>query len=477
MVSKVASYFITLAGQNQVRDEDLLTLTHLGILTASDLFFRIPSVEALEKYLAGKAFVNVGVMDHEKNVSLEQRSDFADVDEWLISAGAGNIRRLWEASKIVAQADLKIASESNADPSRKVTKLVAADMMRKAMDSGLEFSSDRAKPGPMTLALIANNFSPSGDLTYVDWECYICERDEIRAGLDDKERRKEHLRISKDMENHLMLEASGKVHPTRPSISQEIDLREVFELRTNTHATCCLVPVEIYGKYHSCLLRLLKQEVPHKMRGPTFAEIRMIDKNIHHSILTYVASGDGLFRDGLEFYATRDGLKEWEWEMAKPVDETTPDRGILRPLKTITSATQSAGSQHGSGGDRPRSRSPRRDPPLRKPDSKCDVCGKAKAQHPSGRFCQRPAKSGGGKSAGKKGGSKGEAPQAPNYMPNCFTRTPAIGGGRSEVVCMDFNNPNKGCFGRRCTRSHKCPKKLPDGRMCGGDHPQFDHKD
>ena len=114
---------------------------------------------------------------------------------------------------------------------------------------------------------------------------------------------------------------------------------------------------------------------------------------------------------------------------------------------------------------------------MRKPDAKCDVCGKSKSQHPSGRFCQRPAKSGGGKSAGKKGGSKGEAPQAPNYMPNCFTRTPAIGGGRSEVVCMDFNNPNKGCFGRRCTRSHKCPKKLPDGRMCGGDHPQFDHKD
>ena len=148
MVSKVASYFITLAGQNQVRDEDLLTLSHLGITTASDLFFRISSVEALEKYLAGKAFVNVGVMDHEKNVNLEARSDFQDVDDWLISEGAGNIRRLWEACKIVAQTDLKVASESNADPSRKVTKLVAADMMRKAVDSGLEFSSDRANRVP-----------------------------------------------------------------------------------------------------------------------------------------------------------------------------------------------------------------------------------------------------------------------------------------------------------------------------------------
>ena len=212
-------------------------------------------------------------------------------------------------------------------------------MMRKAVDSGLEFSSDRAKPGPMTLALIANNFSATGDLTYVEWEFYICERDEIRSGLDEKERRKEQLQISKDLENNLMLEAAGKIHPTRPSITQEIELREVFKLRANTHATCCLVPVEVYGKFHSCLLRLLKQEVPHKMRGPTFAELRMMDKNIHQSILTYVASGDGLFRDGLEFYASRDGLKEWEWDMVKPVDETTPDRGILRPLKSITAAS------------------------------------------------------------------------------------------------------------------------------------------
>ena len=78
---------------------------------------------------------------------------------------------------------------------------------------------------------------------------------------------------------------------------------------------------------------------------------------------------------------------------------------------------------------------------------------------------------------GKKGGPKGEAPQAPAYMPNCFTRTPATGGAKSEVVCMDFNNPNKGCWGRRCTRVHKCPRKLADGRMCWGDHPQFEHKD
>lgn len=128
------------------------------------------------------------------------------------------------------------------------------------------------------------------------------------------------------------------------------------------------------------------------------------------------------------------------------------------------------------GGERPHSRSPLMEQPMRKPDAKCDVCGKPKSQHPSGRFCQCQPKSHSRKGAGKEG-SKGEAPPAPAYMPNCFTRTPATGGAKSEVVCMDFNNPNKGCYGRRCTRVHKCPKKLADGRMCWGDHPQFEHKD
>ena len=71
----------------------------------------------------------MATLDEDKNTVVLDRTNSNDLDEWLMSAPAGNIRRLRGFPKIVAQADIKIAAESGADPSKKGTKLAAADLL------------------------------------------------------------------------------------------------------------------------------------------------------------------------------------------------------------------------------------------------------------------------------------------------------------------------------------------------------------
>ena len=71
----------------------------------------------------------------------------AKSQEWLLSDGAGDFRRLWEVSKALAKADIEsLTGTQHSAATKKLGPLVLADARRRASERGLVFSSSKVIP-------------------------------------------------------------------------------------------------------------------------------------------------------------------------------------------------------------------------------------------------------------------------------------------------------------------------------------------
>ena len=210
-----------------------------------------------------------------------------------------------------------------------------------------------------------------------------------------------------------------------------------------------------------------------------------MDKSVHLEINRWVAPGDADLDAGLRFYSTGGGRSSPYLELLKITSCETPDRGRVRaPVLALACQPQSQSESSFPRTAAPRkeartqrSRSPHRSDPT------CRVCRKPLSTHQDKRFCKaertgnkKGDRKGDRKSKNIKPGDSASQKVLPDFLSNCAARTMPTDSHPSGVpVCWDYHNPNKGCRGENCKKSHLCPKFMPQGGLCGKSHRAVDH--
>ena len=155
--SRVDSQFTRRALRLGVQKPEFQLLQMMGISNADKFYYRMPSPALLEIWLDKVASRKTTGEDANGNPIIIDRFAPNDMDtlpqEWLLSDGAGDFRRLWEVNKALAKADIEnlTGTHSSATP-KKLGPLVLADARRRASERGLVFSSAKVIPSNATLS-------------------------------------------------------------------------------------------------------------------------------------------------------------------------------------------------------------------------------------------------------------------------------------------------------------------------------------
>jgi hypothetical protein len=151
MASKVKSVFRSLAMRLEVDESDFLLLSHDGMESADDFFFKIPSVAKLEDYLEQDMHPLAAYEQQDGTIVTFNRAanDPTPLRQWCRGQGAAAIRKLWEVSKSSAKRELdKLTEErTEGEAPRKVTAAVSAWAV--VLGQGCrEFSTRRGQQAP-----------------------------------------------------------------------------------------------------------------------------------------------------------------------------------------------------------------------------------------------------------------------------------------------------------------------------------------
>lgn len=478
MASEVEFHFKNLATRLGVSEGDVLTLLYYRVNSAGSFYFRMPSSEALERFLTQYVSKKVGIIVDGGVELIDRNAD--DIAGFEFSEEAGALRRLWEASKTLAKEDLNRTTTGKTSANDRSGQIVVQDFFRRALANGIYFPSDRVKPGPNTVLMIHANFAPQGAHAYIDWEYFVSELDEDKFNRSSKHQKKEFLTAQREG-GELKLSTMEQEHRLKgPKVEQLVQLQDMFDLRAYGHVVAQVCSLESYQSLNKVLMHGYRAEVPAKMRGPTLHEVRMVDRLIHTEILKWVALGEGDLDDGLAFYGQGDGRQSPFFSFLEPVAENHPDRGIEKMSRSLSLEDTSS--------------APARDSGPKTGSGYCDVCGKHRDEHEKRRFCEdpdrvakpkvpkappqeraSPLKKGAGKDKTGKDKNKGKR-KLPEFLKGCAMRMPANADNPyGQEVCIDWNDPAKGCRGTRCVRYHKCPKFKKDGTICGEDHIAINH--
>ena len=463
----------------EVDESDFLLLSHDGMESADDFFFKIPSVAKLEDYLEQDMHPLAAYEQQDGTIITFNRAanDPTPLRQWCRGQGAAAIRKLWEVSKSSAKRELdKLTEErTEGEAPRKVTAAVSADLEARATARGLPSVLDTEKPGPWCLAKVVENFRLGGANKHLPWEDYTNEEEELRA-----------IRLGT-----VKKELGFKLTPTGDGFKKESDgpkfshthvldlisLQDTLKTRAIAFDFLELGDYDDLMKLLEVFIRKLKQRTPERMRTPTIHEVRMVDRLIFEDVLASVARGSGTIREGIRFYVFGDGASHKVWDFLDVQIETMPDRGIERRpglgRGALVGGAPNDRLVDGSG---------------KGAASVCFICGKPRKDHSNKKYCTEPA--GGVKVAsqakgwGAKGGGKVKKPVAkgaavrqpssiPDYMkPHAVQTPPSPAFPKGQRFCWERHHPDgdKCKAGAKCVRSHLCPRFLADGSICLFDH-------
>eukprot|EP00972_Heterocapsa_arctica_P101894 15011544-Heterocapsa_arctica.AAC.1 len=173
MTSRVATVFDALAKKLNVDDSCELVLEEWGVVNADEFYFRLPSSDKLESCLEERIFPMIGSRRDDGSIEVYEK----DPDEltpllrreWMRGSTAASLRRLWEASKSAAKRDLEKLTEERpeGEAPKRMTAARIADFASKARArGGMPELSDLERPGPTTLAKVADNYRFGGAFRY-----------------------------------------------------------------------------------------------------------------------------------------------------------------------------------------------------------------------------------------------------------------------------------------------------------------------
>ena len=490
MTSQVPEVFSQLASNLRVPQDQVEVLAENGITTADELFFRLPTSEALEEYMreevAGK-FIEETTFNRDGQDVIERRvrnrrdgEQPVDVRSWMRSAAAASVRRLWEASKAAAKRDLARATdEADSRMPSKLNIAVVSDLMRRAEANGLRAFSEGERPGQSTLSKVSENFRSAGAWQYIDWENYVSEEDERLIRRSRGSASAKPIKITLE-ESQLSLVKDDP--PCQRSIVTEVlALQDALHIRSVAHAWLNLLGYEEYQEWSQLLISSFRRRQPERMRGPMMGELRLVDRLVHEEILAHASRGTTTLARGFAWYIG-DGRSSRILKLLDGQTEGTPDLSIENASK------RPRVSDHAD-------RSTQQAPPA---SPVCWVCGKLRKDHEGRRWCSEgqqsqqsvpwqrgqptsEAASWKGRSKGKekgkqsgkgkskdKGKSKGRQGKqnTPEWMSGCAQRTPPSAQHPSGVpFCFAFHAPGGTCSGS-CSMSHRCPRFKADGTVC-----------
>lgn len=471
MATKVAAVFKSLAVQLQVDESDFITLNLEGIVNSADFFFRLPTPEKLEGFLEDVVYPVIGVISDGGDRETIPRPGAADPGNrrsWLRGGPCAALRRLWEASKTAAKKELEAltADRIEGEAPKKLTAPVIADMVQKAEERGMPRLTDYEKPGAKCLARVADVYRMGGTLAYVEWEGYTSHDEESRAA---------RLGLNKKDVGFRVVPVDGGLRGVpitedlrRQKVDEIVAVDDVLRLRAAVFEILDIVSMATSMDLREEFLRALKRPAPQHMRPPTINEVRLVDRQIHETVLGYVARDEGTLADGLRWYLN-EGRNQPVWSFLDPQPEDLPDRGLER---------------HPGGG-----KGKRKVGDETQAVPTCFICGKTRAEHQNRKFCkqtkttqqqqqqqqrQQQQQQGSQKGRGKGAGKDRASPPVPAHMVGKAERTPPTPGAPQGIpFCWRRHNPDgPGCSGS-CKRSHKCPN-LKDGVVCMGDHAAFE---
>ena len=353
MSSKIPAIFKNYAQRFFVDDAAFSVLESRNINTLDAFFFNIPNESALERFLANQI---LPAMTSMTDTTLE---------DWLCSASAGSLRRLWECAKIVARRDLEdeISLRVSVVP-RKLQAVVLQDMFARATWEGMAQPLSRHLPGPLTLTKVVDNLSVNGACIWIDWTNYVSRDDEDAATRLGSGAATLGLSIVHDVQTGILMGVQDQPDIRRFDPMDLETFRDVMTLRGVAHHIAGLVTVEVYNRLTEIYDEALTMRVAELYRPPTLGEVKKVDRDLHEDIFYHVSAGQGTLHDALVWYTGRGKASCTFFAMLQPVPEMQPDRSAERaPLAKVVCASPLTGKV-------------------------CWLCSKPLSSHASGRFCK-----------------------------------------------------------------------------------------
>jgi hypothetical protein len=411
MTASVERVFAAMAVSVDVAESDFLLLRARGFTSASSLYFRVPERADFEDILKSYILPNAGFDPQDgTGINVFARTAVGPAITWAefkTSQDAAALRQLWQASKQLATKEIeRMTEDTGVDGKSPMTTVVHADLIEKATRA-LKVPAnlgERETPGRSTLSAVRANHGVGGKLAHLAWETFISA---------DEERRQERLGLSKTSTQALVFKSDKlSVQPSNEEylamrVEDALSLTDCLRIRAVAFAVLNLVSLETYELYNAELLNAFRAQPALRMRGPTVAEARLVDRRIHEYLLKQVGSGRyASLEAGIREFSTSRRNHSY-WQLLEETEETTPDRGLERNELL-------GSSQHGRVGKASepavKATGSAAEPAVTAGGRVCSVCGKTREDHEKRRFCARdpptPDSSAGSKGKGK--GSKGK---------------------------------------------------------------------
>ena len=505
MTANVPAAFYSHCQRLGVQEGDYLYLEYLGINTASSFFFKVPSEQALEKFLQEKLFTSTGVRDpYTFVVSADARTDGGSWEDFSVSDAVSAVRHLWHLSKSSSMSDLTRAAGDLTDSRKTVlTTTVIEDLFERARIRGLDDSNPNSRPANLIVSKSYQNYSIGGRFSYLYFEQFITQEDEERA--------REQGLLASQVGHELVPSASpGKFDYTpgaapqlqQPWIEDRLKLQKCMKLKEFTFDVAEICPHEVLHVLHEVETAALDITVLMGCRAPSIPEIKYFDRLVHNEMNKFLARGKGNVQTGIEFMLSDGGRLDAKFKLLEQVDSEKADRGLAQPLQDralIVTTSDRAPNKHNSEMQtRTRSRSPKRGNPGKgqqvKGGKTCFYCTRPRSEHPGNKFdeCNRKAAaqqggtqpqqsqaSGSGSPKGKKGkgkgggSSKGQSNSNNAGVPvsmkkDCAHRSPPTRQFPDGLrFCFNHHRESSNCDkGDACPLSHGCPRYMPSGMVC-----------
>ena len=474
--STIAAHFTEMARTLGVTESDFLVMGIAGINTHSSFFFRVPTADSLETFIAEEIFPYRAYEDDEGDevkVEWYMRRNLPDnrtVNQFMRDRESQCLRQLWEVSKSLAKKDILTLTEDKVEGAapRRLSLPMARDLEEKSKLMGFDVLGDYERPGQLALSKVNSNHAPGVIPAYLQWEEFTSVVEENKATRKGVKTKDVSYQVVPDDNGFKYVKKGSELK--RESVVEPLALTEVLRVRSVAYAILEIVEVlpggamTNYDRLTSLYLRALRDKVPVRMRRPTMGEVRLFDREVHVKIYENMArDSSATLGEGLRWWL--DHQEHRLWKFLEPQIENYPDQSVESawegPGGKGARLALTDGTDQAAGDSLP-------DLPAQVLSRKCYQCKKPLRDHANYKFCPRKTKGKGDKGGGKNK-NKGNS-IVPKHMKGMAGRTmPSAKHPTGKAICWEYHG--QGCkFGAKCNKSHVCPRFLDGGAICEGNH-------